>query len=446
MKHKDIIRELIIFSLPLILSGILQQLYSWADAFIVGHSGVEGELMLASIGATATITMLLVNSMTGFTVGLSILAAQEYGRKNTETIRQIAKIFLPALGILYAVFSGIVILCLNPILRLMDTPVEIFDYAYQYLKIILWGVPFLAIYNLLAAIMRAMGNTKVAFYAVLISSGLNVVLDILFVIVLRLGVRGAAIATIISQIAMTVFIMIYCKMKYPEILEKGEVQRKEVLKNGASFGFPPMIQNSVTSVGSLILQNFMNGFGASTVLAITTAYRVDSIMLLPVINLGSAISSMVARAKGEEDYEKIKNNLWSGLALMVGISGVLALAMYLFGAGFVGFFGVTGEALQIGKGFFRDLSIFYVLFGIATVLRSVLEGTGDITYCSAIGITTLGIRIAFSYILRPVFAERAIAFAEGITWICLLLFMVVRVFCKRETIFRRNLKCQNIYR
>lgn len=441
MKHKDIIRELITFSLPLILSGILQQLYSWADAFIVGHSGTEGELMLASIGATATITMLLVNSMAGFTTGLSILAAQEYGRKNTETIRQIAKIFLPALGILYAVFSGIMILCLNPILRLMDTPVEIFDYAYQYLKIILWGVPFLAIYNLLAALMRAMGNTKVAFYAVLISSGLNVVLDILFVIVLRLGVRGAAIATIISQIAMTVFIVIYCKLKYPKILRKGEVQRKEVLKNGASFGFPPMIQNSVTSVGSLILQNFMNGFGASTVLAITTAYRVDSIMLLPVINLGSAISSMVARAKGEEDYGKIKNNLWSGLALMVGISGVLALAMYLFGAGFVGFFGVTGEALQIGKGFFRDLSIFYVLFGIATVLRSVLEGAGDITYCSAVGITTLGIRIAFSYILRPVFAERAIAFAEGITWICLLLFMVVRVFCKRETIFRRNLKC-----
>ena len=438
MKHKDIIKELITFSLPLILSGILQQLYSWADAFIVGHSGAEGELMLASIGATATITMLLVNSITGFTVGLSILAAQEYGRKNTETIRQIVRLFLPALSMVYTIFPVVMIFCLNFVLRMMDTPVEILGYAYQYLRIILLGVPFLAVYNLFAAIMRAMGNTKVAFYAVLLSSGLNVILDILFVIVLPLGVRGAAIATIFSQMSMTVFIAIYCKMKYPEILDRGEVQRKEVLKKGASFGFPPMIQNSVTSVGSLILQNFMNGFGASTVLAITTAYRVDSIMLLPVINLGSAISSMVARAKGEENHEKIKNNLWSGLALMVGISGVLALVMYMFGAGFVGFFGVTGEALQIGKSFFRDLSVFYVLFGIATVLRSVLEGTGDITYCSVIGITVLGIRIAFSYILRPVFAERAIAFAEGIAWICLLVFMVVRVICKSNKIFRKN--------
>jgi len=438
MKYKDIIKELITFSLPLILSGILQQLYSWADAFIVGHSGPEGELMLASIGATATITMLLVNTMTGFTVGLSILAAQEYGRKNTDTIRQIANIFLPILGILYAVFSVAMILCLHPVLRIMDTPVEILDYAYQYLRIILLGVPFLAVYNLFAALMRAMGNTKVAFYAVLLSSVLNVILDIIFVILLSFGVAGAAIATIISQITMTIFIVIYCKIKYPEILSKGQIQTKEVFKKGTSFGLPPMIQNSVTSMGSLVLQNFMNGFGASTVLAITTAYRVDSIMLLPVINLGSAISSMVARAKGEEDNEKIKNNLWSGLGLMIGISGVLALAMYLFGAAFVGFFGVTGEALQIGEEFFRDLSIFYVLFGVATVLRSVLEGMGDITYCSAIGITTLGIRIAFSYILKPVCAERAIAFAEGITWICLLLFMLIRVLYKSNKIFGRR--------
>jgi len=440
MKHKEIIKELITFSLPLILSGILQQLYSWADAFIVGHSGPEGELMLASIGATATITMLLVNTMTGFTMGLSILAAQEYGRKNIDTIRQIAKIFLPILGILYAVFSVIMILCLNPVLQIMDTPVEIFNYAYQYLRIILLGVPFLAVYNLFAALMRAMGNTKVAFYAVLLSSILNVILDIVFVILLSLGVAGAATATIISQISMTIFIVIYCKIKYPEILKEGQVRKKEVLKKGASFGMPPMIQNSVTSMGSLVLQNFMNGFGASTVLAITTAYRVDSIMLLPVINLGSAISSMVARAKGEDNYEKVNNNLWSGLGLMIVISGVLALAMYLFGAEFVGFFGVTGEALQIGEEFFRDLSIFYVLFGIATVLRSVLEGTGDITYCSVIGITTLGIRIAFSYILRPVFAERAIAFAEGITWICLLLFMLMRVIYKHNKIFRKSVR------
>lgn len=440
MKHKEIIKELITFSLPLILSGILQQLYSWADAFIVGHSGPEGELMLASIGATATITMLLVNTMTGFTMGLSILAAQEYGRKNIDTIRQIAKIFLPILGILYAVFSVIMILCLNPVLQIMDTPVEIFNYAYQYLRIILLGVPFLAVYNLFAALMRAMGNTKVAFYAVLLSSILNVILDIVFVILLSLGVAGAATATIISQISMTIFIVIYCKIKYPEILKEGQVQQKEVFKKGVSFGMPPMIQNSVTSMGSLVLQNFMNGFGASTVLAITTAYRVDSIMLLPVINLGSAISSMVARAKGEDNYEKVNNNLWSGLGLMIVISGVLALAMYLFGAEFVGFFGVTGEALQIGEEFFRDLSIFYVLFGIATVLRSVLEGTGDITYCSVIGITTLGIRIAFSYILRPVFAERAIAFAEGITWICLLLFMLMRVIYKNNKIFRKSVR------
>ena len=116
---------------------------------------------------------------------------------------------------------------------------------------------------------------------------------------------------------------------------------------------------------------------------------------------------------------------------MVVISGVLSVVMYLFGANFVGFFGVTGTALEIGKGFFRDLAIFYVLFGVSTVLRSTLEGIGDITYCSVIGIVNLGIRIIMSYVLRPFLAERAIAFAEGVAWICLLGFMAGRIWYQK---------------
>jgi len=433
-KGSSIAAELFRFSLPLILSGILQQLYSWADAFIVGHA--EGELQLGAVGATHSLSYFFINTILGFTLGLSILGAQEYGRGNADKVRRILSVFLPVLCGVYTVLSLCGIVFAEPILRIMDTPAEIFGYSLQYFKIVLIGIPFLAVYNLYAALLRAIGNTKLSFYAVLLSSVLNVALDILLVVVLPYGVGGAAMATVISQAAMTAFIVIYSNNKYAQL----NIKREDIsfdrgmFKEGLSFSIPPAIQNSVTSLGNLVLQNFMNGFGASTVLAITTAYRVDSITILPVINLGAAVSSMTARAKGAGDTHRIKKCLKTGLIMVAGVSAVLAAGVFFFGINFVEIFGVTGEALETGGRFFRDLSNFYVIFGLAVVMRSALEGIGDIKYCSTIGIATLGVRIASSYLLRPFFANRTVALAEGISWCFLMVMMGIRVLYRRREV------------
>ena len=426
-KKPSTAREMISFSLPLIFSGILQQLYSWADAFIVGHA--EGELPLAAIGATTSISYFFINTILGFTLGLSILAAQHYGRKDGDTVRRIMGGFLPLMAAVYAALAAVCYFLAAPILRLMATPGDIFAHALSYLKIVFLGVPFLACYNLFAALLRAVGNTRAAFYAVLLSSLLNVALDVLFVAGLGWGVAGAAIATVLSQIAMTAFIILYTLSRHPALIPHRQEWRpgRAVLAQGLRFGLPPTIQNSVTSLGNLVLQNFMNSFGSVTVLAITTAYRVDSMMLLPIFNLGSAISSMAARAKGATDEAKLRSCFKTGLWLMVAVSGILTVVMFLLGAEFVAIFGVGGEALLIGRQFFRDLSIFYVLFGVGIVLRSVLEGVGDITWCSAIGIGMLGTRILFSYLLRPICAERTIAIAEGVAWTLMLIALILRM-------------------
>lgn len=412
--------------MPLIMSGILQQLYSWADAFIVGHA--EGELPLAAVGATTSISYFLVNTILGLTLGLSILGAQHFGRKDTATVTKILNCFLPLITLLYAVLAGVAFVFASPILHLMDTPADIFLWSLDYLKIIFIGVPFLACYNLFAALLRAVGNTRAAFYSVLLSSVLNVILDIWFIVSLGWGVAGAAVATVISQIAMTVFIVIYSMRRYDCLVpfKDGKIFDKGIFVQGLRFSVPPAIQNSVTSLGNLVLQNFMNSFGSVTVLAITTAYRVDSMMLLPIFNLGAAISSMAARAKGADDGAKIKSCFTTGLAIMVTVCGVLTLVMFLLGAQFVSIFGVTGEALDIGRQFFRDLSVFYVLFGVSIVLRSVLEGVGDITCCSLIGMGMLGTRILFSYLLRPLIGGRTIAIAEGIAWTLMLAVLIAR--------------------
>lgn len=428
MKQQSTARELILFSLPLILSGVLQQLYSWADAFIVGR--VEGELPLAAIGATTSISYFFINTIIGLTLGLSILGAQRFGSGDRNAVRGILKCFLPLLVIGCAVLSAAAFVLAGPILRLMGTPADIFGQAEAYLKIVFLGIPFLSCYNLYAALLRAVGNTKAAFYSVLLSSGLNVALDALFVAAFGWGVAGAAWATVISQAAMTVFIVIYSVKNY-DCLRINRTEKwfdGRIFRQGLRFSVPPAVQNSVTSFGNLVLQNFMNSFGSVTVLAITTAYRVDSMMLLPIFNLGAAISSMAARAKGANDQTKIRSCFSTGLWMMVAFCGALSVVMFTLGAKFVALFGVGNEALAIGRQFFRDLSVFYVLFGVGIVLRSVLEGVGDITCCSAIGIGMLGARILFSYLLRPWLDVRTIAIAEGIAWILMLGVLCWRVW------------------
>ncbi|MBE6687327.1 MAG: MATE family efflux transporter [Ruminococcaceae bacterium] len=421
-KKHSYAKELVLFCLPLILSGILQQLYSWADAFIVGHA--EGELQLAAIGATNSISTFLLNTILGLTLGLSIMAAQEYGKGNIGKLKKILYAYLPVISAVYIVFSVIIMIFAEDILIFMHTPKEILEYSRIYLQTVLIGVLFLWIYNLFAALFRAKGDTKVAFFAVLISSLLNVALDILFVAVLPYGVGGAAFATVLSQFSMTVFIIIYGFFKHKDIISKNVKFDLNVLKEGVSFAMPPALQNSVISAGNLVLQNFMNSFGAVTVLAITTSYRVDSLMLLPIINLGSAIATMVARSKGEKNLQKQRAYIKSGLLVMAAVTGALTVLVFLCGGLFVSFFGVSGDALAEGYQFFRDLSLFYMFFGMATALRSALEGMGDLKYCSFAGVATLVVRIAFSYILKPYCKNRTIAFAEAVAgsyFLCLCL-------------------------
>lgn len=436
-KYARVAGELLRFSLPLITSGILQQLYSWADAFIIGHA--EGQMQLAAVGATTTASMFLTNTILGLTLGLSIMAAQHVGQGDQSRIRDTIHAFLPLMVGLYALLAAAAAFFLEPILSFLGTPAEIFADALSYLRILLLGIPFLACYNLYAALLRALGNTKAAFYAVLISSALNVALDILLVAVLPFGVAGAAAATVLSQIGMTAFIVLYSAHKYPGLLRLSNARQTDfsVIRQGLRFSAPPALKNSITSLGSLALQGFMNSFGAVTVLAVTTAYRVDCITMLPIINLGAAVSIMTAHAKGAGDHQKIRETLLTGLALMMIISSLLAAAMYALGAAFVAFFGVSGEALLKGKVFFQDMSVFYPIFGLSIVLQSVLEGMGDITLCSVIGVGALGLRIALSFLLRPYFADRTIALAEGITWVTMLLVFATRMAVRRRQIMEK---------
>ena len=387
---------LVKFSLPLILSGILQQLYNWADAFIVGN--VVGELALAAVGSTTSMVNFYVLAITGFTLGLSILFAQKYGSRQLEDLPRLLSTFLWVLGLAFLVLAGLGMCFTRQLLQLLHTNADVLSQAEDYLRIVLAGVPFLAVYNVYSAALRGIGNSRAPFYAVLLSSLVNVALDIVFVAFLGWGVAGAAFATILSQIAMTVFLAAYTVRSYPllRFARRGSLHR-EMLRQGLRFGIPPMLQSSVSSVGSLILQNFMNGFGTQTVAAITTAYRVDSIVMVPILNLSSGISTLAAQSCGAGETRRARRIFQAGLGIMAGVALLLTVLVIPTGGDLIALFGAGAEAVSIGDSFFRRIALFYLIFGLANAVRGYLEGMGDVVYSSFAGMASLVCRIILSY-------------------------------------------------
>ncbi|MDC0700646.1 MATE family efflux transporter, partial [Blautia wexlerae] len=247
------------------------------------------------------------------------------------------------------------------------------------------------------------------------------------------GVAGAAAATVLAQAAMTCFLIVYAVKKHPLLrfrLGKGALHRT-ALYQGIRLGIPPMIQSSVSAFGGLLLQNFMNGFGTQTVAAITTAYRVDSIILLPIINLGSGISTLVAQSDGAGQRKRARKIFAVGTALMAAGSLLLTALVIPTGGYLIAMFGVGREATEIGRDFFQRIASFYAVYGIATAVRGYLEGLGDVLYSSIAGIASLVCRILLSYAMVPLCGNRTIAYAEAFSWGVLLALYLFRLLWKR---------------
>lgn len=436
MTKGGIAKTLIAFCIPLILSGLLQQLYSWADGLIVGN--VIGEGPLAAIGATGSISGLFISLLSGFSVGVSILAARAYGEGATGSLRPILSTFLLCLtGASLALMAGGLLLA-GLLLRAMDTPADILSGAETYLRIILLGIPFLAAYNVLTAVLRGIGDSRTPLYAIVVSSVCNILLDVLFVAAFGWGVAGAAWATVLSQAAMTVFLLLYAQKKTPMLRMTPGTLRVDfpILKQGLSLSLPTALQYGVRSVGSLFLQSVMNSFGTTTVAAITTAYRIDSVVLLPVINLGAGLSTFVAQNSGAGQTDRVGKGLRTGAILTAAVA-VAITAMVIPAGGFLmGLFGVSAEAVSIGRSFFGAIALFYPLFGIANSFIGYLQGLGDVRFTSVISILALGLRIALSYLLAERYGNMIIAYAEMASWVLLLAACGIRSWQKGRALTR----------
>lgn len=424
---------LVRFSIPLVLSGILQQMYAWADAFIVGN--LVGEGALAAVGATMSLYNLFVLVVTGLTLGVSILTARMFGGGEREGLGAVLSTFTIVLGAAFLALGAAGCLAAGPVLRLMRTPADILEMSRQYLELVLLGLPFVAVYNVYAAVLRGMGESKAPLYAVVVASLVNVGMDLLLVGPGDMGVRGAALATVASQGMMMLFIIWYAARRWAALRfrpGRGCVDRG-ALRGGLALGLPVAIQSSLNSLGSVVLQNFMNSFDSSTlVAAVTTAYRVDTVILLPVTNLSAGISTVAAQNIGAGLPGRARRGLGVGALIMAVMCAGLAALVALAGEPLIALFGLTPEASALGGVFFRTLALFYPVYGLAMAVRGFLEGAGDVVCSSAIGLACLGLRIALSYGLADRAGTLIIAYAEMASWAAMLALFVLRFWSRRN--------------
>lgn len=416
MTQGKITPSLLRFAVPLILSSLFQQFYTLVDSVVVGN--FVGEDALAAIGAASPVSMIFISVITGLTMGVTILVSQYYGAGEKQRIHRAAGTFVVSLVLLAILLSAVGMALVGPILHWTHTPGEIVGESRVYLWVILLGGPFLTAYNVYGALLRGVGDSRTPLYAMILSTVVNIALDLVLVICFSMGVLGVAVATVVAQVVSALFLVAVVHWKYPLFqfsLRKLEWDRA-LLAQGIRLGLPAAIQSSIVSVGSLLLQNVTNSFGTQTVAAITTAYRIDGIALTSVVNVGSAISTFAAQNIGAGDERRAKQGLWRGMGIVVVTSAAIIAVIVLFGSTLMKLFGVSEAVAQLGRRFLITCSVFYPVFGIQNAFSGFLQGSGDVVVPAASNVASLGLRIVLAYLLRGLIGFDTIAYAEIASW------------------------------
>lgn len=422
----SVFTALLKFSVPLIISGLLQQLYNIADSIIVGN--FVGESALAATGASAPIINVFIFMLSGLVSGCTILVSHAYGAGNKDKINSIATSFTYFIAAASLIVTVVGLVIQRPILQLLNTPQELMQGASTYLLIIFLGVPFMAFYNLAGAILRGCGNSRAPLVAIVIASVINVGLDLLFVCVFAMGIAGAAIATVIAQVFSAIYLFYYLKKDtsvFTFSLSRKSLD-KPTLKEGLRLSFPRVIQSCVSSMGSFLLQNVMNSFGMATIAAISTAYKIDSLAILPILNLSVAISVFAGQNIGSGNKQRAQECLHKGLILTCGISAIITAIFVTCGFYFIKLFGVSDAVATLGQRFFYFAAAFYPVFGLSEGISGFLQGSKDVNFVAKANISGLCLRLVLSYALYKSVGGDIIAISEISAWSFTAVLFTVR--------------------
>ena len=369
-------KALIGFTLPMVAGNLFQQFYNIMDSIIVGN--VVGEDALAAVGASTAITMLFVMVAMGTGIGCSVVISQLFGAKQLEQMKTaISTALLSVLG--FSIFLSLLGILINrQLMRLMGTPENIFQDAAEYMQIYFFGFAFLFLYNAFSAVFNALGDSVKPLLFLIFSSLLNIILDLYFVAELRMGVPGVAWATLISQ-AISAFLSFFFLMRKLRGIQTAQYERfdVELLVSMIKVAIPTIVQQSIVSIGMLLIQSAVNRFGSTFLAGYTAATKIDGIAIVPMVAVGNAMSTYVAQNMGAKKTERIPMGYRICLVMAAGIGLLIALALHFAGEGFVGLFldaDSSAEAISVGTSYLSTVSLFYFVMGSMNVSNGVLRG------------------------------------------------------------------------
>lgn len=421
-------------ALPLMFGNIFQQLYTVMDTLIVGR--VLGVHALAALGASDWLNWMILGLVTGITQGFCILAAQKFGAGKTEELKETvgASVTLSAVtAIVIEILSQILVL---PLLKLLDTPSDILPMALLYLRILFAGIPIVMTYNLLASLLRALGDGRTPLYAMVVASVLNILLDILFVAGFHTGVGGAAAATLIAQAVAALYCLrVILRMEILRIRPSHLRPDRRLTWQLFSLGTPMAAQNTIIAVGGLVIQSIVNGFGVIFIAGYTASNKLYGILEIAATSYGYAMVTYVGQNLGAGLWQRIRQGVRHALGIALATSVVIAIAMLLTGRMLVGSF-ITGspqevlEATEIAYHYLAIMSIFLPILYLLHLYRSSLQGMGDTVLPMASGIAEFVMRTGAALTLPHILGQEGIFYAEVLAWVGADLILITAYYVR----------------
>ncbi len=416
-------KSLFFFALPMILGNLFQQFYNMADSVIVGQC--VGEDALAAVGASYSLTTVFIMIAIGGGIGASVITSQYLGAKEYDRMKTsvyTALLTFAAVSVLLGIFG---FLMCGRILTALRTPQNILPDAVLYLRIYFVGLPFLFMYNILSSVFNALGNSKTPLYLLIFSSVLNVGLDFLMVLAFHMGVAGVAVATVTAQglSAVISFLLLMKALRsYGERKEKGEVSyySTEMLGGMVKIAIPSMLQQSIVSIGMLLVQSVVNGFGSSVLAGYTSGIRIESICIVPMIATGNAVSTFTAQNLGAGSAERVKKGYRSAYGIVLGFGIVIFAVLSVFHRQIIAAFieeGSGAASFAIGDSYLEFMRFFFVFIGLKAITDGVLRGAGDVGVFTLSNLINLGIRVFVSFRFASIWGVEAVWYAVPMGWI-----------------------------
>ena len=423
---------IISFALPLMVGNIFQQLYTVVDTMVVGKAlGVDA---LAALGATDWLYWMLLGMIQGVTQGFGILMAREFGAKQHENLRSVigSSVTLAALATVLFLILGQAVA--KPVLQLLNTPAEIMDGALLYLRIMFLGIPIVMAYNLLATILRSLGDGQTPLQAMIIAALSNIALDLLFVLVFHWGIAGAATATLIAQGISSIYCLLkICKIDFMTLKTHHFTLNPAMAGRLLSLGSPMAAQNAIIAIGGMIIQGVVNGYGVAFIGGFTAANKLYGVLEIAATSYGYAMITYVGQNLGAAKIQRIKTGMGWATAVALATSALIATVMLLLGQSIIGAF-ISGtptevaDATKVGYTYLSIMSICLPVLYILHVTRSAVQGMGNTVLPMVSGIAEFIMRTGGVLILPALMGENGIFIAEVLAWLGADLILVPSYF------------------